>query len=106
MTGSAATDWLKQAQAAASAVDGLYRDAMEGVRKLASKDGKLSAALLEREQHAAHGLAWLATYLQAINEMIHYAERMIAAGKFGETESLLTQISRRKKIPQVSSALR
>ena len=101
MTGSAATDWLKQAQAAASAVDGLYRDAMEGVRKLASKDGKLSAALLEREQHAAHGLAWLATYLQAINEMIHYAERMIAAGKFGETESLLTQIGLSEYIAQV-----
>ena len=85
-------NWLTQAKAAAAAVDGLYQDAWAAVRDLVSKEGRLSSAALEREQRAAHGLAWLATYQQAINEMIHYAERMQAEGLYGETEDLLTRI--------------
>ncbi len=98
---SGSTDWLKQANAAADSVEGLYRDAIEAVRRLVSKDGKLSAGLIEREQHATHGLAWFATYVQAIREMLHYAERMQAEGKFGETEELLTRIGLSEYTAQV-----
>ncbi|MGA8603029.1 MAG: acyl-CoA dehydrogenase family protein, partial [Beijerinckiaceae bacterium] len=57
-----------------------------------SADGALSADLIEQEQHAAHGLAWLATYVQAIREMLAYRERLAGEGRFGETEELLTKI--------------
>ncbi|MDE2361432.1 MAG: acyl-CoA/acyl-ACP dehydrogenase [Hyphomicrobiales bacterium] len=98
---TASQDWLADANAAMTAVDGLYRDALEAVRGLVSKDGKISSALFEREQHAAHGLSWLATYVQSIQEMIHYAERMQAEGKLGETEVLLTRIGLSEYVAQV-----
>jgi (2S)-methylsuccinyl-CoA dehydrogenase len=101
MTAALSPDWLKQAASAAQSIEALYRDAIESVRGLVSKDGKINAGLFEREQHAAHGLSWLATYVQAINEMVHYAERMLGEGKLGETEILLTRIGLSEYIAQV-----
>ena len=50
------------------------------------------AKLFDREQRAAHGLSWFATYVEAIRQLAAYAERMTAAGRFGETEALLVRI--------------
>ena len=85
-------DIAVEGAAALIAIEALYADAARAVRALVSVDGKLSAAKLDEQQHAAHGLAWLATYVQAIREMLAYAERLDAEGRFGETETLLTRI--------------
>ena len=45
----------------------------------ASRAGS-SAELLDREQRATHGLAWLATYVEAVRQLAAYAERMQRAG--------------------------
>ncbi len=82
-------DLARQAQFAA---EGLLECALTAVRARVSTHGKLSAAKIEAEQHAAHGLAWLATYVEAIKEMAAYAQRMHEEGRFGETEELLTRI--------------
>ena len=82
-------DLARQAQFAA---EGLMDCALSAVRERVSENGKLSAARIEAEQHAAHGLAWLATYVEAIKEMAAYAARMRDAGRFGQTEELLTRI--------------
>jgi len=74
------------------AVEGLLARATAELRLRVSDSGRLSAGRIEREQHAAHGLAWLATYVEAIKEMTGYARRMRAEGRFGETETLLTRI--------------
>ncbi|MCL4160982.1 UNVERIFIED_CONTAM: hypothetical protein GTU68_025369, partial [Idotea baltica] len=58
-----------------------------------SEDGCVSNALVEQNQTAAHGLAWLATYAQALRQMHAWAVRMDAEGKFGETEALIHQIA-------------
>ena len=63
--------------------------------------GKLSAAKIEAEQHAAHGLAWLATYVEAIKELAAYARRMHEEGRFGETEELLTRIGLGEYLAQI-----
>ena len=80
-------DLARQAQFAA---EGLLECALTAVRERVSENGKLSAAKIEAEQHAVHGLAWLATYVEAIKEMAAYARRMQEEGRFGETEELLT----------------
>ncbi|OYX13235.1 MAG: acyl-CoA dehydrogenase [Rhizobiales bacterium 32-66-8] len=67
-------------------------EATSAVRAQVSEGGKLSPDLLEREQRAVHGLAWLATYVFGVRELIDYADRLTATGKFGETERLLVQI--------------
>ena len=51
---------------AQNAVETLLARAAASLRERLSEGGRLSAAKIEREQHAAHGLAWLATYVEAI----------------------------------------
>ena len=51
------------------AVQGLMDCAVNSVRDRVSERGRLSVDKLEAEQHAVHGLAWLATYVEAIKEM-------------------------------------
>ncbi len=53
--------------------------------------GRLDGARLEREQTAAHGLAWYETYRQALTQMQGWAERLDAGGRFGERERLLLE---------------
>jgi (2S)-methylsuccinyl-CoA dehydrogenase len=89
---SAEPAWAENAGAALAEIEALQLEATAAVRRTVSADGALSADLIEQEQHAAHGLAWLATYVQAIREMLAYRERLAGEGRFGETEELLTKI--------------
>ena len=91
-------DLARQAHFAA---EGLLDCALTAVRDRVSENGKLSADKLEAEQHAAHGLAWLATYVEAIKEMAAYARRMSEEGRFGETEQLMTRIGLGEYLAQI-----
>jgi (2S)-methylsuccinyl-CoA dehydrogenase len=82
-------DLARQAQ---SAVETLLARATAAVQPTVSRNGRLDASALEAEQHAVHGLAWLATYVEAVRQLAAYAERMKEEGRFGETEELLTRI--------------
>ncbi len=77
---------------ASGTLDLLLREAIAAVRADVTKDGKIAAALIDQEQHAVHGLAWLATYVESIRELNNYATRLKAEGRFGETEELLVAI--------------
>jgi len=44
---------------------------------------------VDQAQHSAHGLAWLATSVEGLRQMHHWAERMSEQGRFGEFEQLL-----------------
>jgi len=44
---------------------------------------------VDQAQHSAHGLAWLATSVEGLRQMHHWAERMSAQGRFGGFEQLL-----------------
>ena len=83
------------------AVETLLARASASLRERLSEGGRLSAAKIEQEQHAAHGLAWLATYVEAIKELGGYARRMEAEGRFGETEALMTRIGLGEYLAQV-----
>ncbi len=76
-----------------SPVEALLARAEETVRDRVSVDGKVSASRLEAEQTAAHGLAWLATYTEALRQMQQWAARLEADGIFGEAEQLIHQIA-------------
>jgi (2S)-methylsuccinyl-CoA dehydrogenase len=83
---------LELCKEAASNAERLLASAATAIRAKVTENGALNADLIEREQHACHGLAWLATYAEAIKQMAAYAERLTADGHFGEMEALLTQI--------------
>ncbi len=63
------------------------------VADLVTEDGRVSASLIEANQTAAHGLAWLATYVTALEQMQAWAEKLDGAGSFGEMEQLIHQIA-------------
>jgi len=85
-------DLVAAALEAADAAEGLLADATLTVRRRVTRDGKVAARLIDREQRAAHGLAWLATYAQAARQLAAYAERMRAAGRSGAIEDLVVRI--------------
>jgi (2S)-methylsuccinyl-CoA dehydrogenase len=71
-----------------------YSDAAkEQVKKLVMEDGVVSKGLMAREQHAAHSLAWIATYKATLTELLNWAERLESENKFLETEQLILQFA-------------
>ena len=92
MPSSAGSGFAALAGDAIAAVEALLADATRAVGARVTKDGRVSAKLLDREQRAAHGLAWFATYVEAVRQLAAYAERMSGAGRFGELEDLLVRI--------------
>ncbi len=71
----------------------LLETAKDCVREKVMVDGRASGALVEAEQTAAHGLAWLATYVEALAQMQNWAEKLNADGNFGEVDQLIHQIA-------------
>jgi (2S)-methylsuccinyl-CoA dehydrogenase len=88
-------------ESAAEAAATLRDRAVEAVGAKVSSGGKIDGAALEREERAAHGLAWVATYVEAIKQIAEYARRMEGNGRFGEIERLLTQIGASEYLGQL-----
>ncbi|SFR56862.1 (2S)-methylsuccinyl-CoA dehydrogenase [Yoonia tamlensis] len=86
-------DLLDLSAAALDPVDTLLGQARAAVRAVVLDGDRVSARLIEQHQTAAHGLAWLATYAQALHQMQNWAMRLDADGKFGEVEQLIHQIA-------------
>ncbi|MGQ3344525.1 acyl-CoA dehydrogenase family protein [Bosea sp. (in: a-proteobacteria)] len=64
----------------------LLQNAVAAVRAGVTVEGKISSARLEAQQHAAHGLAWLATYVMALRELKAYGERLASENRYGAIE--------------------
>ena len=65
--------------------------------------GKIDGAALEEEQHAAHALSWLATYVESLQQMAAWAERL--EGGFGEIEQLILQIAFGEYLTQIAGGI-
>jgi (2S)-methylsuccinyl-CoA dehydrogenase len=86
------SDLIGHAREAVGAMDALLADATRAVAARVTLEGRVSGNLLDREQRAAHGLAWFATYTEALRQLAAYAERMRGAGRFGELEELVVRV--------------
>ena len=84
-----------------AAVDALFADARRAVAERVMQDGRAVPRALDREQRATHGLAWLATYVEALRQLAAYAERLTASGDFGEIEELLVRIGSGEYLAQI-----
>ncbi len=84
---------LRQTAAAVNALGRLRRRAIEATRAKVAPDGEVRADLLDQEQRATHGLAWLATYVEALGQMQGWAERLHSTGRFGEIERLILRLA-------------
>lgn len=86
-------------------VDNVFDNAKSTVRAIVTDDGRISGALIEANQTAAHGVAWLATYTQALHQMQGWADRLVADGKFGEIEQLIHQIAFAEYLLQIAGGI-
>lgn len=55
-------------------------------------DGKPDRTAFNRDQHLAHGVAWVVTYAETLREVSRWADRLQAENKFSEIDALLAQI--------------
>ena len=85
-------DLLTKTRRAADELSTLFETARQQMKDQIVVDGKTSGKLLEENQDAVHGLAWLATYATAMQQMQNWAEKLHSDGEFGEIEQLLHQI--------------
>jgi len=104
-SGSSPADLIPLLESVAEAANGLRDRAREGVGGKVGQGGKIDSDALEREQHAAHGLAWIATYAEALNQLASYASRMSDEGRFGEMEALLAQIGAAEYASQLAGGV-
>ncbi len=92
-TGIVLDDLLTLTRAAEAAAADLAQQATDVLRPRVTEGGRTSGALIETHQTAAHGLAWIATYAEALGRMQEWAEKLSAEDRFGETEQLIHQIA-------------
>jgi (2S)-methylsuccinyl-CoA dehydrogenase len=95
------SDLLSKGREASHAVEVLLARATDSVRHRVSDQGRLSSVLLESEQRATHGLAWLATYAEAIRELVAWGERLAQDSRLTETEALIIGIGLGEYLAQI-----
>lgn len=84
-----------------AALQHLLVEARRGVSAKVIHGGKLDNALLDRQQFAAHGYAWLATYVASLQQILGWAERLEEQGALGELETLILQAAYGEYLSQI-----
>jgi (2S)-methylsuccinyl-CoA dehydrogenase len=88
-----------------SAAEALLARATDALRKEVAPDGALDPDLLERAQHAVHGLAWLATYVEALRQIHGWALRLHEQGRLGELERLILQAASGEYLARIAGGI-
>ncbi len=99
------SDLLATCEAAQTSADTLLGRIKECVSARVAPGGKIDPALIEAEQFAAHGLSWAATYVEALRQMLDWARRLDATGKFGALEHLILQAAFGEYLAQLSGGI-
>jgi (2S)-methylsuccinyl-CoA dehydrogenase len=98
-------DLTALAGAAAKAAQTLMREARGGLAGRVSASGRVSGRMLEAEQYAAHGLAWLVTYGASLDQIAGWATRLEAGDRFGEIERLILVIGFGEYLSQIAGGI-
>jgi len=96
---------LAHCDEAVVSAEGLLADAKTQVRSLLGGDGKANAAAFDREQRAAHGLAWIATYVEALRQMVRWARALECEKRLGEIETLIVQAAFGEYLAQLAGGI-
>ncbi len=79
--------------------------AHQSVAAMVAPSGKIDSAKLDRHQFAAHALAWTATYVEALAQMLAWAQRLDENGKFDELERLILQAAYGEYLAQLAGGI-
>ncbi|WP_296641717.1 acyl-CoA dehydrogenase family protein [Roseinatronobacter sp.] len=98
-------DLLALTRSAITPAETVLNKVTAAVRSRVAPAGKVDGALLEADQHAAHGLAWLATYVESLRQMQAWADKLDGEGRFGEMEALIHQIAFGEYLQQIAGGI-
>ena len=98
-------DLLATGRAAIPPAEALLDAAKAHLRDVVVSDGRVSGAAVEAHQDAVHGLAWLATYVEALRQMQSWAEKLDAEGALSEVEALIHQIAFGEYVAQIAGGI-
>ena len=68
-------------------------------------DGRVSSKAVEQEQFSAHGLSWLATYVESLRQMSAWAQNLQDNDRLGEMDLLLLQIGFGEYLSQIRGGI-
>jgi (2S)-methylsuccinyl-CoA dehydrogenase len=94
-------DLLATCAAALAASDHILAEARTGVRAAIAAVG----GDMDKAQHAAHGLAWLATTVEGLRQLHGWAARLDTDGGLGEMETLILAAGFAAYLTQVASGI-
>jgi (2S)-methylsuccinyl-CoA dehydrogenase len=83
----------------------LLDQAQAGLAARLAPQGKIDSAKLDQDQFAAHGLAWLATVVEALAQMQDWAQRLSGHGHFGELEQLILTAAFGEYLAQIEGGI-
>ncbi len=100
-------DLLSTCAEALKSAETVLGAAKQGMAARIGRDerGRVSGVALEREQHAAHSLAWLATYVESLRQMHAWAEALVAEDRFGTLEALILQAAFGEYLAQMAGGI-
>ncbi len=95
-----ATGNLEHAHSARAAADRLLDLTRRAVTTRIERAGGIDNA-----QSVAHGFAWLATYVEAIRQLVRWGDELGAAGRLGELDSALLDIGIAEYARQIAGGI-
>src|SRR3954452_529413 len=96
---------LGATERALSAAEAVLRQTRAHISERVMPGGAIDGALIDREQTAVHGLAWMATYVEALRQIRGWASRLDAAGEFGEAEALILLVAFGEYLAQLAGGI-
>jgi (2S)-methylsuccinyl-CoA dehydrogenase len=96
---------LAQTADALNAAELLLARARSNLSDRVVRDGAVDAGRLDVEQIAAHGLAWMATYVAALRQLRGWAERLEEVGEFAEPQRLILAVGFGEYLAQLAGGI-
>lgn len=98
-------DLLPACRDALAAADRFMATAKQSLAEHVMESGRVSGTALEHHQFAAHGFAWMATYVEALRQSLGWADRLNEAGSLNDREALQLQIVFGEYLAQLSGGI-
>jgi (2S)-methylsuccinyl-CoA dehydrogenase len=105
IAGMATQDLIAACTAGLAAAERLFEEGRRALATLAAPGGRPDAALLETHQFAAHGLAWQATYVEALRETLGWARRLQDSGRLGAEEQAILRLGFAEYLAQFAGGI-
>ena len=107
---SPATDFepnavLDRCHRALRTVDTFVEKARAAVYDRVARNGVVDSQLLDLNQHAAHGYAWIATYRTALTALLDWAQSLRDSGDFDECCRLVLTLGYEEYLSQIAGGI-